>query len=610
MIELERLLRVPFVDPYHGFDISPDGGKLAFAWNKTGQWELYDLPLPDSAAKIPASAPPDPTMLTKGEQGAKFAPRYSPDGSRLAYVVDFDGGEDFHLFISDALSGTHTDLTPGIKYALQPNFCWSPDGSEIAFVSDQSGTFNAYCMPAAGGAARCILSIGRPVWDIHWSPDGAWLAVTFESTGQDYGVYLVPHGGEGRFVLSYENEPLNAHNPCWSPDGKTLVFHSDRLNGFHQIGMFDLVNRKIDWLTAETANYRTPVFSRDGAMLAYVRAQGAADEIVVSSLQTAEELPSEKMRYSVERGVHYRPHFSPDGEYIFFPFNNPRFPPDLWKLSLASGELTQLTYSLPDELVNQLNDMPEEITYPGMDGTLIPALLFKPQTAQPTPAVIVIHGGPNWHYQLEWNPFMTHLASRGWTVLAPNYRGSTGYGRNWQYANHFDLGGVDADDVAAGAHFLVGEKLGDPAKIAVTGRSHGGYLTLTSLTRYPELWTVGSGVVPFTNWFTCHARSRGDLQHWDIEVMGDPVQNHDLWHDRSPYFFLDQMRAPVQLICGAHDPRCPAEDSMDARDQLIALGKQVEFHLYDDEGHAFLKTANVIRSEVQRVVFLARHLDS
>jgi hypothetical protein len=89
MIELERLLRVPFVDPYHGFDISPDGGKLAFAWNKTGQWELYDLPLPDSAAKIPASAPPDPTMLTKGEQGAKFAPRYSPDGSTAARTFIF-----------------------------------------------------------------------------------------------------------------------------------------------------------------------------------------------------------------------------------------------------------------------------------------------------------------------------------------------------------------------------------------------------------------------------------------------------------------------------------------------------------------------------------------
>jgi len=204
---------------------------------------------------------------------------------------------------------------------------------------------------------------------------------------------------------------------------------------------------------------------------------------------------------------------------------------------------------------------------------------------------------------------MIHFASRGWTVLAPNYRGSSGYGRDWQYANHFDLGGIDTDDVAAGARFLICEKLADPAKIAVTGRSHGGYLTMTSLTQYPELWAVGSGVVPFMNWFNCHERSRDDLKHWDIEMMGDPNHNHDLWYKRSPYFFLDRIQVPVQLICGEHDPRCPAEESLETRDKLVELGKQVDFHLYEGEGHSFLKIENVVDSETRRVEFLARVLE-
>jgi dipeptidyl aminopeptidase/acylaminoacyl peptidase len=599
MIDLEKLLRVPYVDPNNGFDISPDGNRIAFSWNKSGQWELYELSL--SALDSPEfPLTPSPLPMGEGLSGSKFAPKYSSDNSRLAYVVDFDGGENFHLFVYNIETGKNIDLTPGIDYALQPNFCWSPDGTEIAFISNQNGHFDAYVMPSTGGAARCMLSIQRPAWDVHWSPDGKWLAVTFESKGQDYGVYLISITSDEPFPLADRNGPLNAHNPNWSPDSTKLAFHSDAPNGWHQIGIFDPSRREIAWLTNDDVNHRSPSWSKDGSKLTFVRTRGASDEIVVHLLG------QEAKTYQVEIGVHYKPRFTPDGKHVIFLFNNPQFPPDLWKLTLANGELTQLTYSLPDEMDDEPYILPQEITYPGLDGNLIPALLFKPENADDTtPAILVIHGGPNWHYQMEWYPFMIHLASRGWTVLAPNYRGSTGYGRDWQYANRFDLGGVDTDDVAAGAQFLVREKLADPAKIAVSGRSHGGYLTMTSLTQYPELWAVGSGIVPFMNWFNCHERSRDDLKHWDIEMMGDPEENHDLWHLRSPYFFLDKIRVPVQLICGEHDPRCPAEDSMETRDKLIELGKQVDFHLYKGEGHSFLKIENVVDSEVRRVEFLA-----
>jgi len=597
MIDLEKLLRIPYVDPNNGFDISPDGSQIAFSWNKTGQWEIYQLPFPASDSHRPAP-------ITKNIPGAKFAPKYSPDGSRLAYTVDFDGGENYHLFIHDFETGLCKDLIPNIEFALQPNFCWSPDGKQIAFISNQSGNFDAYVMPSTGGQASCVLSINRPCWDVHWSPDGNWLAVTFESKGQDYGVYLVSLTDKEIFPLADDNSPLNAHNPSWSPDSTKLAFHSDAPNGWHQIGIFELSSREITWLTEGQADCRSPIWSKDGAKLVYVRAQDASDQVIVHCLN------GEAVSHQVEVGVHYKPRFTTDGKQVLFLFNNPSFPPDLWTLTLETGYLAQLTCSLPDEMDNAAYSLPEEVTYPGRDGMLIPALLFKAENAnETTPAILVIHGGPNWHFQMEWYPFMTHLASRGWTVLAPNYRGSTGYGRDWQYANRFDLGGVDTDDVAAGAQFLVREKLADPAKIAVTGRSHGGYLTMTSLTQYPELWAVGSGVVPFMNWFYCHERSRDDLKHWDIEMMGDPVDNHDLWYARSPYYFLDHIRVPVQFICGEHDPRCPAEDSMETRDKLIELGKEVDFRLYEGEGHAFLKIENVVDSEVQRVEFLARILE-
>jgi dipeptidyl aminopeptidase/acylaminoacyl peptidase len=204
---------------------------------------------------------------------------------------------------------------------------------------------------------------------------------------------------------------------------------------------------------------------------------------------------------------------------------------------------------------------------------------------------------------------ISHMVSRDWTVLAPNYRGSTGYGKKWQNASRYDMGGVDTDDCAAGVNYLLENNLADKDKIAVTGRSHGGYLTMTSLTMYPELWAAGSAVVPFLNWIKSHKNSREDLQHWNIENMGDPEDNHELWIARSPYFFLDKVNAPVQMICGGNDPRCPASESIDARDKLVELGKDVEFLLYKDEGHSFLDIVNVIDAEEKCVVFLAQALE-
>jgi dipeptidyl aminopeptidase/acylaminoacyl peptidase len=106
-------------------------------------------------------------------------------------------------------------------------------------------------------------------------------------------------------------------------------------------------------------------------------------------------------------------------------------------------------------------------------------------------------------------------------------------------------------------------------------------------------------VVPFFNWFTGHENSREDLQHWDIQNLGDPVENHDLWYERSPYFFLDRVTAPVQIICGENDPRCPASESIQARDRLRELGRDVDFVLYEGEGHSFRKTENIVDAELR-----------
>lgn len=598
-LNLAQLLRVPHVDSGLKFDISPDGQRLIFSWNKTGRWELYERGLNASDSPRPVSE----------IQGAKFSPQHSPDGSMLAFALDVDGSESYHIVVHDFKTNTTTDLTPSVAYAHQPNVSWSPDGKMLAVLSDMKGQFAAYLLPIDGEPVRLLKNIFfHPCWDVAWSPDGQWVAIESESTASDRSIHLVPinRSRKGPKVntiqLKVNGNVLNAQHPAWSPDSKFLAFSAE--NGeWHDIGLFNTETQAITWVNESVGDDTQPTWSQNGETIGWIHSEGAR-----TSFQFKRGSADVKQS-QVGAGVHYWPKFTADG--VVFLYEDSSRPCDLWKINLEDDSCEQLTNSFPDDLKDAEFVQPEEVWYAGKDGVQVPALLYRAKNAgKDSPAILSIHGGPNWLYQFLWEPLMSHMASRGWTVLAPNYRGSTGYGKKWQNASRYDMGGVDNDDCAAGVKYLLENNLADKNKIGVTGRSHGGYLTMTCMTGYPELFAVGSAVVPFLNWLKSHKNSREDLQHWNIENMGDPEDNKELWIARSPYFFLDKINAPVQMISGGNDPRCPASDAIAAHDKLVELNKEVEFLLYKDEGHAFLDINNVIDAEEKCVDFLAKVLES
>jgi dipeptidyl aminopeptidase/acylaminoacyl peptidase len=586
MLNLADLLRVPQVDTGLRFDISPDGQRVAFAWNQTGKWEIYELDLSEQGNS-------EVKLITRSA-GAKFSPQYSPDGKQLAYALDLDGSESYHIVLHELGTASYIDLTPTSACAHQPNFAFSPDGQTLAVLSDEGGQFALYLLSIETGDKKLLLDLQRPIWDVSWSPHGKWIAVEAEMQASDRGLFVIEVETGKVEQIKANDAALHAQHPAWSPDSRSLAFSAQSGEWF-DIGLYDLETRTVYWLTQDVGDDTSPSWSIDGRRICWVHAEGAVNSIKVyeAGMRTAQ--------YLVSAGIHHHAQFTGKGEILFL-FESPKQPPDLWKLT-PDGTFEQLTNSLPDPLQEAGFVFPEEVSY-GSEQGRVPALLYRGNGRH---AVINIHGGPNWHVQFLWDPFTAHMASRGWTVLEPNYRGSTGHGRAWQIASIFDMGGVDTRDCAAGVEYLKNEGLAD--RIAVTGRSHGGYLTMTCLTQCPDLWCGGSAVVPFMNWLKSHKESREDLQHWNIENMGDPNENYDRWYNASPYFFLDRVNAPVQLICGAHDPRCPAIESLDARDKLVELGKDVRLLLYEEEGHSFLKIENVIDAEVKRVQFLAEVLE-
>jgi dipeptidyl aminopeptidase/acylaminoacyl peptidase len=592
MLEVESLLRIPRVDVDLRFDISPDGTLIAYAWNGSGTWDIYEQSL---TGKGPSK------RITTGI-GAKFSPRYSPDGKSVAFSLDPDGSESYHICRYDRRSNSQEDLTPGIGYAHQPNCSWSPDGKTVAVLSNEAGHFALSLLSIKSRDKKLLLDLHRPTWDVIWSPDGKWIAVEAEWTASNRSIFILdPVSGKSN-QLSKTGGFLNASQPAWSPDSKQFAFSGQR-GDWLKIGIFGIESRNVSWIESDPGDDIQPAWSNDGDGLAWIHSCGVDSSIRVQNGGR------EIRNFELGKGCHHHPRFAARGLVVIY--EAPDHPPDLYHLNVETGIGTPLTNSLPSDLDPSSFTLPRQVSYKGKDGTQIPAILFQPVNASNcSPAVIHIHGGPNWHHNFSWNPLLSHMASRGWTVLGPNYRGSTGYGMKWQNASRFDMGGVDTNDCASGVDFLVDHNLADKQRIAVTGESHGGFLTISCMTTYPDLWVGGSAFVPFLNWFKSHYESREDLQHWNLENMGNPQENRERWFSRSPAFFLERINAPVQLICGENDPRCPASDTIEAYDKLRRLGKSVDLHAFKNQGHGFLDQAVRVAAEQRRVDFLANLFES
>jgi dipeptidyl aminopeptidase/acylaminoacyl peptidase len=610
ILDLEALLNIPFVDSDHPPAISPDGMWAAYSANDSGQWEIYLVRLKEGGVERgETSDTGDDTtgrgirQVSQGE-GGKFAPVWFPDGKHLAFAVDRNGSEQHDIYCWSVEDGKLENLTPDTEESIEAEFSISPDGERIALISDRSGRFEAYVVSVKGGDWKKAAEFEFPVCGVRWSPNGRWLAVTVAGRGEDYYTYLVSMESGEQIAIGDANGPINARQAYWSPDSSMLVFSSN-LKGYYNIGLYDIGLRRYAWLTSGKGDKEHPVWSPDGRRIAFILGQGPKNSLAAIDLILRETAVCRH-----EPGVYHRPAFTPDGKTLVFSFENPRNPPSLYRLTLPDGIPIRLTHSVPAQEFGNYFVLPEEVEYRSLDGRMVPALLFKPAEASPeSPAVVYVHGGPNWLTMINWDAFVQHLVSRGWVVIAPNYRGSTGYGQEWQVLSRFDLGGGETRDVVAAADYLIQQRLAHPERIAVTGRSHGGYLTMTCLTQYPDRWAGGAAVVPFLNWFTAHQNSRQDLQHWDLENFGDPQKDTNRYYERSPFFFLEKIMAPVQLICGTNDPRCPASESLEAHRRLTELGKDVELHLYEGEGHFFMKRENVMDAKLKQAAFLARVLE-
>jgi dipeptidyl aminopeptidase/acylaminoacyl peptidase len=411
----------------------------------------------------------------------------------------------------------------------------------LYYTSNRDTNFATFAVSSRAGSIRRVSHHDYSDVQVEPSPDGQWLAVQAMVDAQNMGVFLVPTGGGPEVRLGAEHRLADAGQPWWSPDSRKLAFSSDD-RGMSDIGIYDVTTRSIDWITNPDCEYYYPVWSPRGDQIAYQRLREGNVDLILHDVTGARGLEV----VQITPGVHNQQRFTPDGSTLIFTCGGAAYPPDLWTLQLSYRRTRQLTDSLPGEFDRSVFVAPKHVWYPSLDPDVqVPALLYLPKDVSPDslpPAVLYVHGGPTSLHDNDWYPAVQDFVTRGYVVICPNYRGSTGYGKAFKVANRFDLGRGDTNDVAAAADYLISQGLADPQRIAVTGISYGGFMTMTCATQYPARWAAGSALVPFVNWFTEHASEREDLQYWDDQNMGDPVKDYERWYANSPIFFVDRIK--------------------------------------------------------------------
>jgi dipeptidyl aminopeptidase/acylaminoacyl peptidase len=572
------------------FDISPDGKKAICCVNRGNNWELATLDL--RTGKL--------SKFLAANQSLS-SPRYSPDGAWLVYQTDFQGDEDHDIVTVASNGGRSNKITDGVADNYEPAI--SPDGNRIAFLSNRKADIeNVYIINAQGGKITRLTNEELPVRDLAWSPDGSKIAFHTGIGDEDTVSIVDIEKRRSTRLLARRNVEyglISGYGPSnpWSSDGKSLLFVSNE-NDPVDIGTIDVGTKKRKWLVRSDKEKYQPQWSPDGRSLAYLEVE---DPDLVVKIKT----DGKTVLASPRDGVSKQLRWGPVGNKVYFINGSAVRKDELFVASPRPKVVTDLHPVSPPK--NQLS-YPKLIRFKSFDGRMIPSLLYLPRVRSRRAGIVLPHGGPEMQTLNEWDQLVQMLTNKGFAVIMPNYRGSTGYGREFLHLHDKDLGGGDYLDTVYAGRYLLDEGLVEKDRLGYWGASYSGFTSMMSLTKHPDMWAAGVSIVGFFDWETEIANERGYLQAYDHKKMGDPKKDPEFFRERSPIHFLEKLRAPLLMTASSQDVRCPPTESRAVVAKLKKLGKQFEYHEYTDEGHWPRKRKNLRDLYERSTRFLDKHI--
>jgi dipeptidyl aminopeptidase/acylaminoacyl peptidase len=534
---------------YGGGDFTVGLGKAYFV----SDGRIYSVPLSGGTPK--ALTPPF---------GQAASPALSPDGRWLIYVHSDESTDCIAIVDVDGRYWPQK-LASGRDFYMQPR--WHPNGDRIAWVA----------------------------WDhprMPWDGTDIWLA------GLDFSGSLPRVSTENKIAGGHD---VSVFQPEFSPDGGSIAYCSDE-SGFSQLYLHSLNSGSVARLTDDSFEYGRPAwvqgmrtYSFAGpSLIACVRRRDGFDSLqVVETSGRRIDLPAGFGRYSDIA----HPVCSPDGTKVAAVVSTPDIPPRIVSFDLESRDERVWAHSISANVLPSQLARPEAIAWRSLEGEayglFYPPVRGRQQSPGLPPLVVIVHGGPTSQMGATYHAQSQFLTTRGYAVLEVNYRGSTGYGREYMLRLRGNWGIYDVEDSVAGATFLAEQGRVDPRRRVIMGGSAGGFTVLQTLVTHAGFFTAAVCMYGVSNQFTLATDTHKFEQHYLDSLLGPLPQAADVYRERSPIFHADKISDPIALFQGDIDRVVPRAQS----DEIVASLRQRniphEYHVFEGEGHGWRKSSTI-----------------
>jgi dipeptidyl aminopeptidase/acylaminoacyl peptidase len=567
------LIKVPVISPIYGyFDLTRDRKTLLYSSNRTGNLELY---------RQRAKPGSKPVRLTKSKDPLDLG-LLSPNGRDIVFPKDLDGNETFHMYLLPTEGGRPRKIT-NTPERMWGFFDWNPNGKEVTRPVAKKKSCGLETIDVAAGECFMLKEPTPPIYTVAYSHDGKYIACGALTTPKREEILVIRRDDPSDVTTYGVKEDSRDNSPSFSPDDKRLAFVSDA-KGVRQVVIEDLRGHSRQFLCLASGEevMGGPVWGPQGDRVFYIVSKHSRAVVREHKLtqKRGMNLPFPEGTVSYIR-------VSSDGSVAAL-HSSLVSPPAIYlhiKGAKSPVALTSQKYGFDlSKLV-----APRSVWYKSYDGRRIHAwYLPSAGKAKPSPAVVYVHGGPTWQVFGDWESgqVFNAFSLSGVAVIAPNFRGSTGYGAEFRKLNVGDLGGGDLEDVVSAAEWLRGLKGIQDAKIAIAGWSYGGYMTLLALTTKPNTFAAGFAGVPVTDWVEMIKYDDAAFLAGDEELWGGSVEKKEaLLRSRSPITHISRIKAPVMIKAGKRDGRCSIQPIMKFVQKLEEMDHPHEFILDDKAGH-------------------------
>lgn len=576
-----------------------DNSKLLVSSNRSGIYNMYTVPTGGGEF----------TPITQSDSASVFAISYFPKDERMLFSMDGNGDEIYHIYLRN-LDGSHTDLTPE-KGARAGFHSWAEDDKSFFFTSNKrdSKYMDLYQMDFLNYSPKLIYKNDDGYAIGNLSKDEKHLTLNKPLNTNDSDLYLYNIATKKKVKINKVQSANSSQD--FSPSGDVLYYTTDVGNEFSYLMKYTITTGTSDKVIERDWDILGSYFTENGTYLVTYINEDAKNTIEVMDVATMENIDLPSFESMAITNVD----FSNDEKWMRFYAGGSQTPSNLYIYNLETKEQKQLTDVLNPEIKTEDLVSAEVIRYKSFDGVEIPAIYYKPHQASATnkvPALVWVHGGPGGQSRQNFSSFIQYLTNHGYAVLAVNNRGSSGYGKTFYQMDDLNHGDKDLKDCVEGKNWLASQPEIAADKIGIIGGSYGGYMTMAALTYTPEEFAVGVNLFGVTNWL----RTLKSIPPWWESFkdalyleLGDPYSADSVrLKEISPLFHTDRVTKPLIVLQGSQDPRVLQVES----DEIVAgvkkNGVPVEYVLFEDEGHGFMKKENQIEAYSRVLEFLDAYL--